>query len=84
METVLFCLSDGYSAQMFSPPSCLVCGKCALERNRCDWSHPVIESISRPSDPVDCFIIDDVVLYIRAGSAPAVRLEYIPQSSLTL
>lgn len=50
---------------------------CALERNRCDWSHPVIdEPIRRLSDPADCFIIDVIVPYIRAGSSP-VRLEDI-------
>lgn len=57
---------------------------CALERNRCDWSHPVIdEPIRRLSDPADCFIIDVTVPYIRAGSSP-VRLEDILQRSLSL
>lgn len=46
-----------------------VCDIGALKRNRCDWSHPVIdEPISWLSDPADCFIIDVIGLKISAGS----------------
>lgn len=44
-----------------------LCDKCAAERNRCDWSHPVTgEPTCRLIDQAHCFIIDVIVLYIRA------------------